>query len=248
MADLSVSGRIHLIETFGTVDGPGIRYIVFLQGCPLKCLYCHNPDTWDISGGTLVSADEIINDLKNYYSFIKTGGFTLSGGEPLLQTEFSLALILGAKKLGLHTAVDTSGAIGLSKCIKIIDETDLILLDIKTADADFYKVLTGGRIDPVLELLNYCESIGKPVWVRHVIVPNLTLNDGRLVRLASFLSGYTCIEKVELLPFHKLGENKWEQTNIKYKLSETHPPAPAEMEHAAGILRNAGIEVYAKKL
>ena len=245
---MSVTGRVHQIDTFGTVDGPGVRYVVFLQGCPLKCVYCHNPDTWATKGGNEMHADEVIDDVKNYFNFIKNGGLTISGGEPLLQAEFSLALLNGAKKLGLHTAIDTSGTIPLAKCKDAIDAADLILLDVKTVDAAFYKELTGGRIEPVIELLNYCESIKKPVWARHVVIPGLTLSTERLEQVATFLSNYSCIKKIELLPFHKLGENKWEEVGIKYKLLETPPPTTAEMEQAEKIFNDKGLNVYAKKL
>jgi pyruvate formate lyase activating enzyme len=243
-----MTGRIHLIETFGTVDGPGIRYVLFLQGCPLKCLYCHNPDTWKISGGWEMSVDEVLADVKNYFGFIKNGGFTLSGGEPLLQIDFAAALVQGAKKMGLHTAVDTSGAIPLAKCRHVIDETDLILLDVKTADPQFYKPLTGGQFSHVIELLDYCEAVKKPVWVRHVVVPGLTLDDTKLQQIAVLLKNYSCIEKIELLPFHKMGEEKWSDAGLEYELAETPPPTAAQMEHAANIFYNNGIDVHVKKL
>jgi len=244
--DEHVKGRIHLIETFGTADGPGVRYVLFLQGCPLTCLYCHNPDTWDKNGGSVESVAEILKDVRKYLSFIE--GITLSGGEPLMQPEFALALIRGAKAMGLHTAIDTSGAIALAKCKAVIDEADMVLLDVKTADPGFYDELTGGRLVSVVGLLDYLESVGKPVWARHVIVPGLTADERRLGMLASLLIGYKCIEKTELLPFHKMGEDKWGQAGIEYKLANTPPASNEEMELAEKILRQAGINVFAKKL
>jgi len=244
----STKGRVHQIETFGTVDGPGVRYVVFLQGCPLKCLYCHNPDTWKLKGGYETTVAEIIDDVKNYFNFIKNGGVTLSGGEPLLQAEFALGLIRGVKELGLHTAIDTSGTIPLAKCKPVIDEADLIMLDVKTADPIFYKELAGGKFETVLKMLDYCENVKKPVWARHVVVPGLTLSDERLEQVAMLLSTYSCIEKVELLPFHKLGENKWANEGLEYKLLETPPPTRDEMKRAEDIFVAKGLPVLAKKL
>jgi len=242
----AILGRVHKIDTFGAVDGPGNRFVVFLQGCPLKCLYCHNPDTWNFGGGKEMTAGEIIKDFESCMKYID--GITLSGGEPLLQIDFALTLIRGAKKLKLHTAIDTSAAVSLEKCKIVVDEVDMLLLDVKTADADFYKELTGGRIDTVIEMLDYCESIGKPIWVRHVVIPGLTLDDKKLERVATLVSKYSCVKYVELLPFHKMGETKWEAEGMKYSLAETNPPSEEEMERAAVILRKKGLHVFVSKL
>jgi pyruvate formate lyase activating enzyme len=243
-----MTGRIHLTETFGTADGPGIRYVLFLQGCPLKCLYCHNPDTWAVSGGREITADAVLEDMKNYLNFIKNGGFTLSGGEPLMQADFCLALIRGAKRMGLHTAVDTSGAVPLIKSKEVIDEADLIILDVKAAEPYFYNELTGGKLSTATQTLEYCEKTAKPVWVRHVVVPRYTLDESRLRQTALHLKHYRCIEKIELLPFHKMGEEKWGYAGLEYMLSDVPPPTSAEMEYSADIFRAAGLEVCVKKL
>ncbi len=239
-----VIGRIHSVETFGAVDGPGIRYVLFLQGCMLRCLYCHNPDTWDLSSGNEISSIEVIEDIENYLSFIKNGGLTVSGGEPLLQPAFTLDLIRGAKEIGLHTAVDTAGSVPLSSTKEIADEADLILLDIKTADSSRVRELIGHSNNSAIELLKYREEINKPVWIRQVVVPGFTLYDEQFEMLANLIAPYKCIQRVELLPFHKLGEFKWQNLGFNYKLADTEPPSEYEMEHAANILRNHKLNIF----
>lgn len=239
-------GRIHSVETFGAVDGPGIRYVLFLQGCMFRCLYCHNPDTWDINGGNEIDSDEVIEDVKNYLSFIKNGGFTLSGGEPLLQPEFALDLIRKTKELGLHTAVDTAGSVPLSAVKEIANEADLIMLDIKTADKSLIKELIGRDDNNAVDLLDYREEIKKPVWIRHVLVPEYTMSEKRDIMLAELLKRYSCIERVELLPFHKMGEYKWKNLGLEYKLYDIPAPKIEEMEKSAQILRNSGLNVVIK--
>lgn len=234
------SGRIHSIETFGSLDGPGIRYVVFLQGCPLRCLYCHNVDTWVCDSGTVKSADELVSDILRYRNFIATGGVTLSGGEPLLQHEFTTQVIKKCQENGLHTAIDTSGAIPLKICKEAIDTADLILLDIKALSPDLCKKITGQDNKNALDILRYREEIGKPVWIRHVIVPGLTLDTAKLQELADFLSQFRCITKVELLPFHKMGEYKWEEMNIEYSLKSTNEPTYTEIENAKKIFSERG--------
>lgn len=233
--DSKIKGRIHSIETFGAVDGPGIRFIVFFQGCPLRCLYCHNPDSWKFSDGKETTSDELINQIKDYKNFIKSGGVTLSGGEPLMQPEFAKSIILKCRENGIHTAIDTSGAVELKSCIPVIDVVDLVLLDIKDIDDKDCIELTGKSNNGMIDLLNYCDSINKGVWIRHVIVPGYTLNYEKLNKINNFIKPYKCIEKVELLPFHKIGEYKWEQLNYKYKLEETRTPTEEEMNRARSI-------------
>lgn len=236
-----VCGRIHSVESFGASDGPGVRYIVFLQGCPLRCIYCHNPDTWDKNDGKTVSAREIAAEISGYKSFIQSGGVTLSGGEPLFQPEFSLALIRECKKLGLHTAIDTSGAVPLKIAKPVIDECDMLLLDLKAASKDLCRKITGMTNENMLEILNYCESIGKRIWIRHVLVPNYTLDEGELTKAAQILSKFSCIEKVELLPFHKLGEFKWDALNIPFTLKDTETPEREDVEKAKKIFEAVGL-------
>ena len=232
-----MEGRIHSIETCGTLDGPGIRYVIFLQGCPLRCKFCHNPDSWQLESDKKTSVKDLMEDILRYRNFIKTGGITLSGGEPLLQAEFAAALFRECRKNGIHTAVDTSGAIPLSACKEAIDEVDLVLLDIKSIDTIKCQELTGKGNEEVLKLLDYLELTGKDVWIRHVVVPGITENDEDIERLAEYLSKYTVIKRVEILPFHKMGEYKWKQLNMKYELSDTPPPKKESIENIKGLFR-----------
>ena len=230
-----MDGYIHSVETFGAVDGPGLRYVVFFQGCPLRCLFCHNPDSWKMGEGEKKSDTELIADILEYKSFIKRGGVTFSGGEPLAQPSFLLSLIRKCKKHGLHTAIDTSGVINIEQSRSIIAEADMLLLDIKTFDAELYPKLTGHTIDNNLATLEFCEEIGKPVWIRHVLVPGYTLVKERMEKLAAYLKQFKCIEKIELLPFHKLGEYKWEEMGETYQLYDVPVPTEEEMAMAKEI-------------
>ena len=236
-----ITGYMHQRETFGAVDGPGVRYVLFLQGCPLHCLYCHNPATLSVRGGTAVTVEDALADILRYKSFIKDGGVTISGGEPLLQPDFTLALIEACKNEGLHTAVDTSGFALPNVYEKIADAADLILLDIKAMDAELCRKITGHSNMRALAMLDYCEKTGKPVWIRHVVVPQLTLDDALLTELAEHIKHYSCIECVELLPFHKLGEHKWEKD--KYTLFNTPEPTAQEMARVKRIFTDRGLKV-----
>lgn len=223
-------GNIHSVETFGTLDGPGIRYVIFLQGCPLKCKFCHNPDTWDVNLGKQQTVDELIGDILKYRSFIKKGGVTFTGGEPLMQAEFVTEAIKRCKKLGIHTCIDTSGSTHLSVCSDALDEVDLVLLDIKHIDTDKCKELTGMGNENALKMLDYLEQIKKEVWIRHVVVPGYTEDYETLETMAKYLSKYTVISKIELLPFHKMGEYKWENMGLSYEISDTKEPTKESME------------------
>ncbi len=240
----AVTGRIHSTESFGAVDGPGVRFIVFTQGCPLRCLYCHNPDSWKFSEGEERTAGALIDEILNYKNFISKGGVTLSGGDPLAQPEFSYALLSLCKENGLHTAVDTSGAIPLEHCQKAVDAADLLLLDIKEIDSADCKALTGQGNENALKLLDYCEQVGKPVWIRHVCLPGYTLRQEKLERLADFLKGYRCVEQVELIPFHQMGMYKWDYVDEPYQLKDTQTPTGAEMELARDIFEKRGLSVH----
>lgn len=243
---MSVIGRFHSVETFGAVDGPGIRYVVFLQGCPLRCLYCHNPDSWKFDGGIKISSDKIVGDIERYRNFIKRGGVTISGGEPLAQPDFTKDIIIGCKKLGLHTAIDTAGSIEIEKSAPVIDKADMLLLDVKTADFKIFKELTGVEADNLIDTLDYCEKTNKRIWVRHVLVPKITLVDERLYQLAEFLSQYSCIERIELLPFHKMGEFKWKNLGYEYKLYDIPTPKKEEIDKAVQILHQKGLNIIVK--
>ncbi|NLJ16835.1 MAG: pyruvate formate lyase-activating protein [Clostridiales bacterium] len=236
-----VMGRIHSIETLGAVDGPGLRYVVFVQGCPLKCLYCHNPDSWDFNKGTLTNSKSVVENIKPYIGFIKNGGVTISGGEPLAQPDFVLDIISRCHELGLHVAIDTSGAINLGAVSHIIDAADLLLLDIKAIDKDVFKELTSVPNTATMKLLEYTRVTNKPIWIRHVLVPGYTLDTTQLEKLADFLMLYPNIEKVELLPFHKMGEYKWQELGKEYKLFDTREPTLEEVKDAEDIFRKRGL-------
>ena len=238
-------GRVHSLESFGTVDGPGIRFVVFLQGCPLRCLYCHNPDTWDPkqTGKYVLSPEELLAEVLRYKSFIAKGGVTVTGGEPLLQPEFLLEFFSLCKENGIHTALDTSGAIFTQTVQKVLDIVDLVLLDVKSIDADQHKRLTGVRIDNTLHCLHYLEEKNIPTWIRHVIVPGWTDDDLLLKKTADYLALYHCIEKVELLPYHNMGARKYEQLGMEYRLGNMPPLSQERLENARNIFKNAGLRV-----
>ncbi|WP_276675675.1 pyruvate formate-lyase-activating protein [Caldibacillus debilis] len=246
-----VTGRIHSTESFGTVDGPGIRYVVFTQGCPLRCRYCHNPDTWKMNGGKEITVEEIIREVKDYLPFIESsvGGITVSGGEPLLQIEFLTELFKECKKLHIHTAIDTAGSCFsrresfLKKLEELLKYTDLILLDIKHIDREKHKNITGMDNDHILDFAKYLSDKKIPVWIRHVLVPGLTDFDPDLKRLARFLRTLTNIEKIEVLPYHKLGVYKWKTLGIPYTLEHTEPPSEERVKNAEKILNSARLRV-----
>lgn len=243
---MSITGKIHSVESCGTVDGPGIRFVVFCQGCRLRCQYCHNPDTWDINSGTDITVDELFDDIKKYKSYMKfsNGGLTLSGGEPLLQPDFVKELFKKCKEENIHTALDTSGYVHLSIAKEIIEYTDLVLLDIKSYNADVYKNLTGVELNPTIELVKYLNEINKPVWIRYVLVPNITDNIDDVKNLAQFLSELSNIERLDVLPFHKMGEFKWEELGYDYKLKQTQPPNKELIEKIKSIFKSSGLNTF----
>ena len=240
-----ISGRIHHTESFGAVDGPGIRFVLFLAGCPLRCLYCHNPDAIPFGSGTAFTAGQIADEALRYIHFIKKGGVTFSGGEPLLQPEFVKATALLLKEKGLHLALDTSGGINpaLPAVRAAIDSVDLLLLDIKAADDETAVALTGHSMANAFATLDYCEAVNKPVWIRHVLVAGYTLNPIGTEKLARLLAPYRCIERVELLPFHKLGEPKWEEMKMEYQLADTPATRKEEVQAAKTIFTAQGLPV-----
>jgi len=237
-------GYIHSLDTFGAVDGPGIRYVVFFQGCPLRCIYCHNPDTWTFGEGTPTEVEELVTKIVDYRPFYRKGGVTLSGGEPLAQPEFAAALLRRLKEEGFHTAVDTAGSIPLSRCREAVDLADLLLLDIKALDPILCTEITGADGAGAKALLKLREEQGRPVWIRHVVVPGYTLDMSKLEALAEYLAPFTCIERVELLPFHQLGQHKWEVMELPYTLTGVKSPPVAEMEQAREIFRARGFSVF----
>lgn len=244
---MSVQGRIHSVESFGTLDGPGLRYVVFFQGCSLRCRYCHNPDTWNMQGGTLEDTEEVVADILSYRNFIKDGGVTISGGEPLKQPEFALSLINRLKEEGIHTALDTAGSVPLEISKPVLDAVDLVLLDIKSLDDKLSFSLTGMGNANTLSTLSYLQKTNKKVWIRHVLVPSWTLEEQKLKDLASFLTAFSCVEKVELLPYHRMGQYKWEQLHLTYSLSDIDEPSVAELKMARSIFEEAGLPVLMTK-
>ena len=239
----SVQGFIHHTESFGAVDGPGIRFVFFLQGCSLRCLYCHNPDAIPMQGGESWTAERVATEAYRYRNFIKDGGVTFSGGEPLFQAEFVWAATALLHAQGFHVAIDTAGQVSLSKSQKAVDAADLLLLDIKAEDTEVCKRLTGQGNESAFALLDDCEKKQKPVWIRHVLLRGYTLEDSQLEKLAQRLKPYRCIERIELLPFHKLGEPKWENLKIAYQLQDTPATTRKEHEHAKEIFQAYGFAV-----
>lgn len=229
-----IPGRIHSYESFGTLDGPGVRFVVFLQGCPLRCRYCHNPDTWELRDGRSVTSGEVVKKIVSCRNFL-SGGVTLSGGEPLAQPEFASDILLRCRAENLHTAIDTAGSYPLSHSASVIDLADMLLLDIKALDDALCRDLTGHSNRNTLATLDYCEEHGKPVWIRHVMVPGLTLNRDRLTALAAYLKPFKCIQRIDLLPFHKMAEYKWEQLHIRNTLLDTPEPTKEEIRMAEEI-------------
>lgn len=239
--NLDVKGNIHSLESFGAVDGPGIRFIIFTQGCPLRCLYCHNPDSREFKSERQMTVGECMEQIVSYKNFIKSGGVTVSGGEPLAQPEFCEALIDECHKQGIHVAIDTSGIIPIKIAKSVLEKADLLLLDIKSIDEQMCNIVTGFSNKTAIETLNFREERGLPVWIRHVMVPKYTLKYDMLKKLAKFLKNYKCVEKVELLPFHKMGEYKWEELGEEYELYDIPQPTKEEVEKARQIFLDEGL-------
>ncbi|MDE6585789.1 MAG: pyruvate formate lyase-activating protein [Clostridia bacterium] len=238
-----VKGRLHSVESFGTVDGPGIRFVAFLQGCPLRCKYCHNPDSWTAGAGQEISAEELAKNALKYKSYIKNGGVTVSGGEPLMQIDFVTELFKILKGRGVHTAADTSGATFFaddSECVskhkKLLEYTDLVLLDIKHIDDNEHKKLTGKSNKNTLDFAKYLSDNGKDIWIRHVLVPGITDNDEYLYRLKDFIDTLKTVKKIEVLPYHTMGVTKYENLGIAYPLKGVEPPTAERIENAKRIL------------
>ena len=226
--DLRYYAKVHSIETFGAVDGPGIRFVLFLQGCHLQCKYCHNRDTWDINGGSYKSLDELFDKIIRYKNYIfPNGGVTVTGGEPLLQAKFILELFKKLKKEGIHTCIDTSGIIALTDDIKeVLKFTDLVLLDIKHIDNEKCKELVG----------KYLSDNNIPIWIRQVLIPGYTDDEQDLLKLKEFISSLKTVEKVELLPYHSIGEFKWKKLGLKYPLEGVPQATDNDIARAKQIL------------
>lgn len=232
-------GHIHSTESFGAADGPGVRFIVFMQGCHMRCRYCHNPDTWKMDGGDEVTADEILKRalrFKTYWG--KDGGITISGGEPLLQIDFVIELFKKAKDLGINTCIDTAGnpftkeEPFFSKFEELMKYTDLLLLDLKEINPTRHKDLTGFDNSNIIEMAKYLSEINKPVWIRHVLVPEHSDFDEDLDALGDFIDTLSNVDRVEILPYHTLGKFKWENLGIPYTLESISPPSAERIENA----------------
>lgn len=238
-----MEGYIHSTETFGSVDGPGVRFIIFTAGCPMRCQFCHNPDTWKMDAGEKIDTDTLLKKALRYKSYWKNdGGITVSGGEPLMQIDFLLDLFKKAKSEGVHTVIDTSGApftrdgAFFSKFEELMKYTDMLLLDIKQINDEKHKVLTGHSNSNILDLARYLSDIKKPVWIRHVLVPNGSDNDEDLKKLREFLDTLDNVERVEVLPYHTLGIHKWEALGYDYPLGDTPSPSEERVANAKRIL------------
>ena len=231
-----LKGYIHSLQSLGTVDGPGVRAVIFSTGCPLRCKYCHNPDTWNIQDGTLTEDDEIVEKVLRLYPYIKKGGVTFSGGEPCVQAEFFTSVARKLKESGLHIALDTSGEVLNDNVRELLTLCDLVLLDIKATSEDGYRDLTGGSLDRTLAFLDLLQEMGKPVWIRNVVVPGINDDEGDIVALRSLLERYTCIEKVELLPFRKLCVEKYRSLKIPFPLEDTPEMSGEKIDRLSGLL------------
>lgn len=243
------TGRIHSIETFGTVDGPGIRCILFFQGCPLRCKYCHNRDTWDAKCGTEYTADELIEKAAKYTSYMKSsgGGITASGGEATLQPEFLAELFAKAKERDIHTCLDTSGFVDIEKIEKVLDNTDLVLLDLKHMDEEKSKELTGVGIQKALKLAKHLEERNIPVWIRHVLVPGITDSEDNLAKIGEFAASLNNVERLELLPYHSIGVHKWESMGLDYELKDVRDADQDDVRRASEIVERYGVKVFNNK-
>lgn len=240
-------GYIHSLETFGTVDGPGVRFVVFFQGCPMRCQYCHNPDTWNIKDGQEMDADSIIKKIMRNRAFYQSGGLTATGGEPLMQIDFLIELFTKAKENGIHTCVDTSGIMysddreseAFQKIEKLMAVTDLVMLDIKHIEDEAHRVLTAHSNQNILAFAQYLNEIGKSVWIRHVVVPGITFDEKELRTLGEFLKTLSNVEKLEVLPYHALGKVKYDNLGMDYVLKDTPQLTKAEAKEAEAMIRKA---------
>ncbi|MDB5652747.1 MAG: Pyruvate formate-lyase activating [Tardiphaga sp.] len=241
----AISGWVHSTETGGAVDGPGIRYVLFMAGCLLRCQYCHNPDSWHMHHGKPTNSRDVLRDIAGYTKFLMHahGGVTLSGGEPLVQPEFTHAILRGCKEMGLHTALDTAGFLGLHADDYLLADVDLVLLDIKAFSETTYHDLTGVTLQPTLDFARRLAAMRKPVWIRYVLVPGLTDKFDEIEQLAAFARELGNVERVDVLPFHKMGEFKWVEAGRPYRLVETPPPSPELLERTRAVFRSHSLIV-----
>lgn len=241
-----MSGRIHSLESFGTVDGPGTRFVVFVQGCPMRCKYCHNPDTWDLHGGTVMEADEIMEQYTRNAPFYQNGGgITVTGGEPLMQMDFLYELFSKAKAQKVHTCIDSSGIAfqpmhpeWMEKLDRVLELTDLVMLDIKHIDPDKHKELTNQNNKYILEFAEYLSQKGIEIWIRHVVVPGITDEEEYLFKLGYFIGGLRTLKALDLLPYHTMGVKKYEAIGLEYPLEGVEPMEKSKMPAIKEIVLN----------
>ncbi len=251
LVETKVTGFVHSTESFGSVDGPGVRFIIFMQGCRMRCQFCHNPDTWNIGAGRERSTDELLNEALKYRPYWgQKGGITISGGEPLLQLDFLIDIFKKAKALGINTTIDTCGKPFtheepfFSKFNELMKYTDLLLFDIKHIDNEQHKILTTQSNTNILEMATYLSDIGKPVWIRHVLVPERSDYDEYLIRLDKFIKTLKNVDRVEILPYHKLGMYKWQDMGIDYPLKGIDPPTEERVSNAKKLLHTSDYRGY----
>lgn len=242
-----VKGRVHSFESFGTLDGPGIRFVVFMQGCPLRCLYCHNRDTWNVSGGHEYTTDEVMEEVEKYINYFRFsgGGVTVSGGEPLLQHAFVTELFKKCREKGIHTALDTSGYTDLINTTELVDTTNLdhlfsytnlVLLDIKHINEEGHKLLTSKSREKTSSFARLLAARNIPVWIRYILVPGYTDSEDDLQQAAAFIKSMPNVEKAEVLPYHTLGSFKWDELGYEYPLTGVLEPTSQSLEKARQIL------------
>lgn len=239
-------GSIHSWELVTAVDGPGTRMTTFLSGCPLQCQYCHNPDTMAMRNGEPVEAMELLRRIGRYRKIFRAtgGGITLSGGEVLMQPAFALKILRGAKSMGVHTAIDTSGYFGRHASDEMLDNIDLVLLDVKSGIPETYKVVTGRELQPTVDFGDRLAERGIEIWVRFVLVPGLTDDPENIRAAAAIAARWGSVSRVEVLPFHQMGRDKWESLGMRYELDRVEPPSPEHTEWARNIFRSRGLTVY----
>ncbi len=239
----ALRGAVHSTETFGSVDGPGIRYVIFLKGCLMRCRYCHNPDTWDMKSGDMQTTDELLDKAERYREYWGTeGGITVSGGDPLLQIDFVTELFQKAHERGINTCLDTAAQPFtreepfFSKFRELMKYTDLVLFDIKEIDDEKHRWLTGWTNQNILDCARFLSETHVPVWIRHVLVPGITDSDDELLRTRAFIDSLSNVRKTEVLPYHNLGMYKYENLHIPYTLKDVVPPDTAAVKHAEALL------------
>src|SRR4051795_4632957 len=238
-------GYVHSYETSSRYDGPGLRVVLFVSGCLLRCTYCHNPDTWHLKDGTYVSAQQVLDRLQSFVPALRSldGGLTISGGEPMVQLAFTRRILAGAKQMGLHTAIETSGFLGDRADENYLSNLDLVLLDIKSSDPDTYRSVTGRDLAPTLRFAEKLAALGKPVWVRFTLVPGATDDPANVDGIARFVAPMKNVEWVEVQPFHQMGSFKWKAIGLDYKHQDTQPAARELVSRVIGQIRGAGCRV-----